>query len=150
MKMIIGFLMMTAVATANAQSLWGNAGIKSMEYVYDFAVDGGASGATIDLAKGKKLPSGAILLDAYYYQLAAFTSGGSAVVALGDAADGNSIVSATAYNNSAYTLATISKDSSGQPRICSSTSCKPQLAITGAALTAGKVRIHYLYIQPKQ
>jgi len=151
MKMVFSFLLLVfslIYAPAAHAVLWGQDGIQSKEYVYDFAVDGGASGASIDLAKGAGLPSGAHLLDVYYYMQTAFTSDGSAVVALGDAASSGSIVSATAYNNSAYTLAALNKDSAGQPRVCSSTSCKPLLSITGAALTAGKVKIHYVYVVP--
>lgn len=150
MKFILMLVLAVVGYTMPAHAaLWGNEGIKSMEYVYDFAVDGGASGASIDLAKGKALPADALLLDVYYHVEAAFTSGGSATVALGDAASSTSIVSTTAYNNSAYALATIAADSAGQPRVCSATSCKPLLTIAGAALTAGKVKIHYIYIQPK-
>lgn len=149
MRYLVSILIICVSFTAHA-ALWGNDGIMSKEYVYDFAVDGGASGASIDLAKGAALPSGALLLDAYYHVATAFTSSGSAVVALGDAASSGSIVSATAYNNAAYSLAALNKDSSGQPRVCSATSCSPLLAITGAAVTAGKIKIHYLYIMPKQ
>jgi hypothetical protein len=84
----------------------------------------------------------------FYNVVTAFTSGGSAVVALGDAADTGATVSATAYNNAAYALANLAKDSAGQPKICSATTCAPRIAITGAALTAGKIKVNYVYIQP--
>lgn len=149
MKYILSLLMAVLFyAMPTNASLWGNDGVQSKEYVYDFAVDGGATG-TIDLAKGHALPTGAHLLDVYYHVETAFTSGGSATVALGDAASSTSIVSTTAFDNAAYALAGITKDSAGQPRVCSATSCKPQIVIATAAVTAGKVRIHYLYIQPK-
>lgn len=149
MKYLMSILMILTVSTlAQAASLWGNEGIKSVEYVYDFSVDGGASGSTVDFSHGKSLPSGAIVLDVYYNVVTAFTSGGSAVVALGDAADTGATVSATAYNNAAYALANLAKDSAGQPKICSATTCAPRIAITGAALTAGKIKVNYVYIQP--
>lgn len=66
-----------------------NSGIQVREYVWDFAVDGGAQ-AFIDLsakANYDTLPAGAIVKDVTLKVVTACTSGGSATLAVGNSAD---------------------------------------------------------------
>lgn len=60
-----------------------------VEYVYDFAVDGGATGAVDLSAKNNKgvLPDNAIVKTVYMVVNTTFTSGGSATLAWGNTTD---------------------------------------------------------------
>jgi len=77
------------------------------EYVYDFAVDGGAVGA-IDLSAkvGKNpLPVGSVVLAVTAKVVTAFTSGGAATLAWGPTA------SATGYSGTAVAVASLTDNS---------------------------------------
>lgn len=149
MKHLFFLLALTMSAFPAKAALFGNEGVQVQEYLYDFAVDGGATGA-VDISHGKNLPAGAQVLDVYYLIETAFTSGGSATVALGDVASASRYKSATAYNDSAYALDTIAKAASGVPlNVTSANAGKPQVTIATATLTAGKMKVFYVYMQPK-
>lgn len=121
------------------------------EYVYDFAVHGGAVGFISLKNPANALPSGAVVTAAHYVVLTAFTSGGSATVALGDAASGARYKSATAFDNSAYTANTPAALSSGIPALVSSANiANVGITVATAALTAGKMRIVVEGYVPKQ
>jgi len=80
-----------------------NVGLQVQEYVYDFAVDGGAVGAINLHAKNGKavLPVGAIVKAVTMKVVTAFTSGGSATLAYGNGDD------ADGYSGSAIAVASL-------------------------------------------
>ena len=137
------FTLMIAMPTvARAGSGGGNSEFVQ-EYMYDFALDGGAVGfISLKGTKANALPTGAVVLSAHYQVVTAFTSGGSATVALGDAGSGARYLAATAYNNAAYTLNLPAAVAIGVPALVSSDNiANVGITVAVAALTAGKLRI---------
>lgn len=107
--------------------------------VYDFAVDGGATG-TINLTK--KLPADCAVTAVYAYEETALTSGGSATLQLQAAS--TDLTDAEAFDtgftgNDQLALA------SSATAIGLAAASELKLAIAGAAVTAGKVHftVHY-------
>jgi hypothetical protein len=153
MKYLLGlflmvFVMLAVVAPAQA-SLIGNDGLQVQEYVYDFSVEGGAVSA-IDIANGKGLPVGALIIDVYWKMDTAFTSGGSATVAIGDATNGARYKAATAFDNAAFADEGVVKAAIGVPfKVAAAADGKPAVTVATAALTAGKIRLFVVYMQPK-
>lgn len=150
MKTIRFFLASIFVAFATLVSFHAHAQITgegnklfAQEYVYDFAKQGGAVGFISLKGMGANaLPSNAILTSAHFMVLTAFTSGGSATVALGDAAGGAKYKAATAYNDSAYTANVPVAVAIGLPGLVSSANiANVGITVATAALTGGKMRI---------
>lgn len=147
MKMLIAFLSIffatLLTVPAQAQITGGGNSLFAAEYVYDFAVHGGATG--FKSLKGKNhnaLPNKAVITHAHYQVIGALTSGGSATVAIGDAASGARYLAATAFDNAAYTLNVPATISSGLPVYVSSANISNVgVTIAGAALTGGKIRV---------
>lgn len=114
--------------------------------VYDFDVNGGA---VADHVIGT-LFDNATITRAYYQIITPFTSGGAATVAIDIATnDVNGIVTATAYNNAVFnagyheaiqtgTVATFSTQTTNVRHI--------ELAVAGAVLTAGKIKVFWEYV----
>ena len=128
-----------------------NDGVLVQEYLYDFAVDGGAVG-TIDLsdnAKRHALPVGAIVKAVHYRVLTAMTSGGAATLAIGDLDTAARYKAATAYNDAAYALNFVAAAAIGVPMLCDAANDgKFAVTIAGAALTAGKIGFYVEYFFP--
>ena len=119
------------------------------ECVYDFAVHGGAVGQ-IPVCGNQSIPSGAVVMDMYYMVETAFTSGGSATVALGDVASGARYLAATAFNNAAFTAAVPAKAAIGVPfKLDSANKGKLAITVATAALTAGKMKMWVVFYVPK-
>ena len=119
------------------------------ECTYDFAVQGGAVGF-IDICGKKALPVGSYIVDGFYIQQTAFTSGGSATVALGDATSGARYLAATAYNNGAFAAGFIAKYAIGTPvSIAAANTGKLGITVATAALTGGKMKMMVLVYKPK-
>jgi hypothetical protein len=119
------------------------------ECTYDFAVKGGAVGF-IDLCGAKSIPAGSYIVDGFYIVQTAFTSGGSATVALGDSNSNARYLAATAYNNAAYTAGTIAKFAIGTPlNVDAAAKGKLGITVATAALTAGKVKLVVVVYTPK-
>jgi hypothetical protein len=119
------------------------------ECTYDFAVKGGAVGF-IDLCGAKSIPAGSYVVDGFYIVQTAFTSGGSATVALGDSNSNARYLAATAYNNAAYTSGTIAKFAIGTPlNVDAAAKGKLGVTVATAALTAGKVKLVVVVYTPK-
>ena len=89
-KMLIPLFLVVCVAVAAAPA--ENQGVQVQEYVYDFAVDGGATGEIVLSNKSgySAIPVGAIITKVTMKVVTAFTSGGSATLdwGNGDDADG--------------------------------------------------------------
>lgn len=114
---------------------------------YDFAVHGGA---TTDTYPGFTLPVGAKLIGAKVKVAKALTSGGSATVAvaLTGTTSGTDVTvkTATAYNNSFYNAGTVNSiDLSGDTNAILAEVKTLNIAIAGAALTAGKIVVTVSY-----
>lgn len=147
MKTMIAFLSiffaMFMTIPAHAQISGGGNSFFTAEYTYDFAVQGGATGFKALKGKGTNaLPKNAVVTHGHYIVTGALTSGGSATVALGDAASGARYLAATAFDNAAYTLNTPAAIAAGLPVLVSSANISNVgITIAGAALTGGKIRI---------
>lgn len=142
---------------------FGNNGIQVQEYVYDFAVDGGAV-STISLSgKANKdpLPAGAIVMDCVMRVLTAFTSGGSATLAIGNTADDDGYLPAiavasltagacfTAAQQAGALLWDNTNDANLAYGVTSTANTQDVAAkIATAAMTAGKAVICMEYLYP--
>lgn len=150
---IVAILGMVAVSGSSHEAFADN-GIKgkssSQEYIYDFAVSGGAIG-NIDLSAlkgGHALPSGALVKSVLCRMLTAFTSSGSATVSIGDAASTARAKALTAFDNSAYNADALISYST--PYLVSSANAgKFGISIAVAALTAGKMSCVVDYYYPR-
>lgn len=111
------------------------------EYVYDFAVSGGAV-STISLS-GNKLPLGAVVMSVQAVVETAFTSGGSATLSIGDSA------SATKYSAAVAVASLVDKfliTTAGVPnQIGAANETQVVVDIAVAAMTAGKLRVGFNY-----
>lgn len=119
--------------------------ILSQEYLYDFAVDGGAVSTIVlsDKVGYKALPAGALVTNVYAVVETACTSGGSATVSWGNAdVDG--------YSGTAKAVAALVGDAAfaGDGALVPSVVSDGDfsVAIAVAALTAGKVRFTVEYV----
>jgi hypothetical protein len=125
------------------------------EYVYDFAVSGGAVGAiSLSALAGKSIPAGALVTAVYAKVVTAFTSGGAATVSWGPTADPDG------YSGAAKAMAAMVDDAafSGQEDsgalldgvypVVAANSQDMLLTIAVAALTAGKMAIVVKYLKP--
>lgn len=134
------------------------------EYIYDFAVDGGATGA-IDLsAKGNYdvLPQGAIIENVSMKIVTACTSGGSATVSLGNTTDADGYQSlhavATLTDDAVYRVGEVAgalmwddtNDHMLSFPVNSANDAVFSLTIATAALTAGKIVCWVNYYMPSE
>lgn len=149
--------------------MFRNDGMKTQEYVYDFATDGGAI-STISLsgkAGAKLLPVGAIVKSVNARVLTACTSGGSATVAWGNTADpdgysGVAIAVASLTANAVFNGAEDATNPSAllfnntndemKPYAVTSTANTQDFSVTiaTAALTAGKISFTVEFLLPKE
>lgn len=140
-----------------------NGGVLVQEYVYDFAVDGGATGAITLSAKGNKnpIPVGAVIKRVVGLVKTAFTSGGSATLAWGngDDADGFSgaaiaVASLTAgavfngYDNGAALIWDDTNDHQIDIYVADAADGAFSVTIGTAAMTAGKMVFMVEYYMP--
>ena len=128
------------------------------EYVYDFDVDGGATGAVAlhSKANARALPVGSIVLDFVMHVETAFTSGGSATLDIGDGDDANGYAEAIAVaaltadslHRAGAQAGAIIWDDTGDHLIGKyvTTAADGQISVTigTAAMTAGKSHIYML------
>lgn len=142
---------------------FGNNGVQVQEYVYDFAVDGGAASSISLSSKANKdpLPSGAIVMDCVLRVLTAFTSGGSATLAVGNTADPNgylegiavAALTAGACFTAAQQVGALLWDNTNDANLAygvtSTANTQDVLVqIATAAMTAGKAVICVEYLYP--
>lgn len=151
MKFLAALFTMVIFTLPSFAARIGNLNPQVQEYTYDFAVHGGAVGQ-IDLATAAKslLPVGAVVTGVHYKVVTAFTSGGSATVAIGDVGSGARYLAATAYNNGAYAVDNVAAAAIGVPmNITAANNGKFAITVATAALTAGKVKFFVEYLVPK-
>ncbi len=144
--------------TANAAG-FKNGGIQAQEFVYDFAVHGGATGAIELSTASTRLPVGAIVLNVYERVITAVT-GSSSTLAAGNATTANAYILATAeatlvanYVSSAEvakgaSLWDDSNDNLIPYRVADTDKSKFNVTIGTANLTAGKVQYVVTYLYP--
>jgi hypothetical protein len=123
--------------------------INVVKGVYDFASTGGAIGAQSLLDdKGNliSLPVGLIVVRSFYDVITAFTSGGSATVALSIQA-ANDVLSALAVASlTAGVGAGVSVGTAATMKKVSTTAKPLVLTVATAALTAGKMNVYIEYV----
>lgn len=147
MRSILAFTLLVislfTMSFAQAAISGGGNSAFTAEYTYDFAKHGGAVGfISLKGAGANALPNGAVILSGHYQVTSALTSGGSATVALGDAASGVKYLAATAYNNAAFTLNLPALLAIGVPGLVTSSNiANVGITVGTAALTGGKIRI---------
>ena len=142
-----------------------NSGIHVQEYVYDFAVDGGAQGEIFLSSKDgvDPVPNGAIIQSVTAQVLTTFTSGGSATLAWGndDDPDGYSgtaiaVASLTAntvfngWDNGAVLLWDDTNDHQIPVPVVNEDDGEVSVTIATADMTAGKMVILVQYLYPKE
>ena len=115
-----------------------------MRVVYDFAQDGGAFADTYRLAevKGKIL-----VVQATVHVITAFTSGGSATVAVGaETADGDAFLAATAVGTLVDDY--VVKTAAGQKLVIDGATATDYITVVLATadLTAGKLEVILEYV----
>ena len=119
--------------------------INVAEYEYDFDVDGGATGAHVLSSKANKqsLPLGAVVKEVHTVgQTALVGSGASAIVGhAGDTDVYKAIAPVTSFDASACFTYSTAFQAKGNNR-------DVRLTISGAALTAGKLKVLVEYILP--
>lgn len=141
-----------------------NTGVKVAEFLYDFAVDGGAVSTIALSSKANKasLPVGAIVTKVLAQVVTACTSGGSAVVEWGNTADtdGYSGVAVAVASLTAGAVFNGSEDATSPAALIfdntldeekpyyvgSANAADFKIKITTAALTAGKIAFHVMYV----
>jgi len=141
-----------------------NDGVNVQEYVYDFAVDGGATGEIFLSSKDgvDPIPTGAIITAVRLKVLTTFTSGGSATLAWGndDDPDGYSgaaiaVASLTAgsvfngWDNGAALLWDDTNDHQIDVNVADTDDGEVSVTIATATMTAGKAVIMVEYLLPK-
>lgn len=115
--------------------------LNHQEYVYDFAVDGGAV-STIN-AKGNMLPLGAVVTSVQAVVETAFTSGGSATLSIGDTSSVTKYAAATAVGSLVDKFLVTA---AGVPnQVGAANEQQIVFAIATAAMTAGKLRVAFEY-----
>lgn len=140
-----------------------NSGVKVQEYVYDFAVDGGATGNHILSAKAGQLPVpvGSVIKGVTAKVVTAVTSGGSATAEWGTLADtdgysGTAIAKATlvagyiqnGWVNAGALIWDNSNDVQLYPYVSVAADGALYFVINVAALTAGKINFLVEYYCP--
>lgn len=128
-----------------------NANIQVVEFLYDFAVHGGAV-STIDLSSrlNSALPVGSAIMRVSYFVETAMTSGGLATVSIGDSGSAVRYLAATAFNAGAFAVNNLAIAAIGLPhQVLTANAGKFAIAIAAAALTAGKLRFYVEYISKK-
>jgi hypothetical protein len=116
----------------------------TQEFVWDFAVDGGGTGA-IDLGD---LPLGAVVVNAVGVVETACTSGGSATVILGTTDDDNGFIASVAVAALGANTTHGNSVATNQPKTNDDASRDVVMTIGTAALTAGKIRFILEYYIP--
>lgn len=109
---------------------------------YDFATDGGAISA-INL--GVAIPNNAILLSGIVEKISAFTSGGSATVAI-SVEGANDVITATAFDNAQFTANIAPAAALAGTQFKTTDARNVTLTIAGAPITAGKYNFHLEYL----
>lgn len=130
----------TGMAASRDEAVLNWGGSRSDSVLYDFSVDGGAVGV---INFQRVIPAGAVVHSVLLHEIANVTSGGSATLQV--LAGATSIVAATAFGSIATGSIALAGSATAIPLAVDS---NLTLAIAGAAVTAGKVRIFVRYVMP--
>lgn len=123
-------------ASSRDEAVLNEGGNRCFSVQYDFAEDGGATGT---VSFGRKIPAGAIVTNVYSDEISALTSGGSATLQL--KAGSTALTGATAFDTG-FAAANELALASSATAIKIAADSELNLAIAGAALTAGNVRFY--------
>ena len=140
----------------------GEKHVMTQEYVYDFAVDGGGTTQIVLSAKSGKqaIPVGAIIKAVSLKVLTAFTSGGSATLAVGNVTDDDGFLAAiavaaltagavfTSEQQAGALLWDNTNDAKLEANVGVANDGRIGVKITTAAMTAGKAVIMVDYYIP--
>jgi len=121
----------------------GPAIIKSLKFQYDFADLGGAVGAitlTDDANAALTIPDNAVIIGCDIEMLTAFTSGGSATVAVGYTGQTDDFLAALAMDHASWAIAKIKVAENDLP-VKTTAAVSVLFTIATAALTAGKCNL---------
>jgi len=117
-------------------------GVETLRSVYDFSVDGGATG-TYDLMEAS---ADIVVTKVHAYVRTAVTSAGAATVEIGYTGDTDAIV--TAKLQAALTIgAHLPEDGAATESFKIASGNKISLTIAVAALTAGKIEVMVQYVK---
>jgi hypothetical protein len=127
-------------------SYFNNDAIQVAEYEYDFAVDGGATGVYTLSSKANKaaLPVGAIKVGHQVLVNTAFVGSGASAI-LGVSGDTDRYMVITAAGNVGAGLET---SSASAVFISAANLSDCLLTVSGAALTAGKLKVLISFVNP--
>lgn len=125
-------------------SYFKNDAVQVAEYEYDFAVDGGATGTFNLSAKANKapLPVGAVVVDHFVVVQTALVGAGASAK-IGSTNDDDEYMVLTAAP-----AAGISDAYNGTPVLLAAGDGDVKLALSGAALTAGKLKVLVNFVNP--
>jgi hypothetical protein len=132
-----------------------NSSLKIQNFIYDFTKDGGAVSA---IPSGVFLPLNFIYLGCVLVPLVAITSGGAAIVNIGDTGAGDILSNANGNTGTYidYNVATFGFSNSNGSTFAGTKvpnnfptgyAYEVMINIVGAALTAGKFRLSILYLE---
>jgi hypothetical protein len=138
-----------------------NDGMQVEKYVYDFAVDAGATGEIFLSSKANKdpIPNGSLILDMCLHVETAFTSGGSATLDVGNDDDPNGYLEAIAVAalgaNTVHRAGSVAgqliwddtNDHAIGVYVADADDGEVSVTIATAAMTAGKAGIYMLYVR---
>lgn len=122
-----------------------NAGVLTAYYSYDFASQGGATGAIA--MEGAALPEGAVPVRGFLKVVEEFTSGGAATVVVGDSGDADGYLESVGVA-SLGADEVLALDGDLIPSSVGSAGSAPLLTVGTAALTAGKAVLVVEYHRP--
>jgi hypothetical protein len=125
---------MANVKAYREQKTFSNA-VEMVSVTYDFAVDGGATGALNLL----KVTEASVLVDAFTKVDTTFTSGGSATLIIGRTGDTDGILASTAV--ASITAGTVFPGDAACKQVKLASGDFILMTIGTAAMTAGKMRV---------
>lgn len=118
------------------EAVLNEGGVRSFSVQYKFSADGGTVGTK---SFGRKLPAGAIVTNVYSDEIAVLTSGGSATLQL--KVGSTNLTGALAFDTG-FANAQSQALASSATAIKVAAESELNLAVAGAALTAGTVRFY--------
>ena len=126
---------------------------RTRRFLYGQDEDGGAVAAYVlkdSEGVASKIPAGSVITKISTIVTEAFTSGGSATIALGYTGSGAAYLAATAYNNAALTGNDVQLSPAAAPIGPIAADRDFSVTVAGADLTDGKMYVDVEYLPPHQ
>ena len=121
--------------------------LHTIEFLYYFAVQGGAQGA-LTLSGNSKLPIGAVVTRFWAVVETAVTSGGSATVAFGTVTDADAFLAATAKASLGACITIGGGPAAAHVQVAVANDRTVNATVATADLTAGKIRCFVEFWMP--